>query len=333
MTQMLSRVADSLYWMSRYLERAEHTARALDVQLEIALDEAPWSASVGWVCLLDGVRADLPMEVCADGRAIAQSLALDRSQPLSVACSIGNARENARQIRESITSEMWEEINRIYLSLRTLDIDRLWSSGTDSTLRNVHRGGQMIAGIIDSTMRHGEGWEFIRLGRFLERAMSVAWFLEAHFGVRGVDLPDDSSSAEFVAWAGLLRSCCAFEPYCKVHTAELLPPRILQFLLLDAEFSHSVRFAAEQISSSAKALAESTGSPRDSVLHRRAGRLAAELSYVTIEEVLASDLSEFMRSIVTQCAQIHDALYRQYVGYTVEAVPSGKAVEMLRGAS
>src|SRR6185295_15724785 len=107
---MLSRVAYSLYWMSRYLERAEHTARALDVQLDIALDEAPWSASIGWVCLLGGLRADLPMEVCTDARAITQALTLDRSAAFSIVCSIGNARENARQVRESITSEVWEEV-------------------------------------------------------------------------------------------------------------------------------------------------------------------------------------------------------------------------------
>jgi uncharacterized alpha-E superfamily protein len=324
---MLARVADCLYWMSRYLERAEHTARALNVQLNIALDEAPWSASVGWVCLLGGLRMDLPLEIFTDARAITQALALDRAQHSSIVCCIANARENARQIRESITSEMWEEINRIYLSLRVMDIDRLWSTGTDSVLQSVNRGGQMVTGIIDSTMSHGQGWEFVRIGRYLERVILTAWLLEAHFGIKGVDFAAEPSSDDFVAWSGLLRSCCAFEPYCKVHTVELRPRLILQFLLLDAEFPHSLRFAADQVEVSVTALAEWTSSPRASALHRRVGRLAADLSYTNIEEIVSEGLSDYLRSIVAQCTQIHDALYRQYIGYTVDAALTGQAVE------
>jgi len=127
--------------------------------------------------------------------------------------------------------------------------------------------------------------------------------------------------------SGLLRSCCAFEPYCKAHTVELRPRQILQFLLLDAEFPHALRFAADQVEVSVTALAQWTGSPRASALHRRAGRLAADLSYTTIEEVLSEGLSDYLRSIVSQCAQIHDALYRQYVGYTVDSALTGQAVE------
>lgn len=316
---MLSRVADCLYWMSRYIERAEHTARALDVQLNLALDEAPWSASMGWVCLLGGVRADLPMEKCTDARAITHALALDRSNPSSVVCCIASARENARQVRESITSEMWEEINRLHLSLRNLDIDRLWTIGPQSVLQSVNRGGQMLSGIIDSTMSHGEGWEFLQLGRYMERAIAIAWLLDSHFGMKGTDFAEDPTPDEFVAWAGLLRMFCAFEPYCKLNTAELRPRRILQFLLLDPGFPHSLRFAAQQIDGALAAIAEWTGTSRSCTFRRLSGRLAAELSYTTIEEVISRDLSAYLRDIVTQCIQIHNAVYDQYISYTVDA--------------
>ncbi len=324
---MLARVADCLYWMSRSLERAEHTARALNVQLNIALDEAPWTAPVGWVCLLGGLRFDLPLEIVTDARGIAHAMALDRSQPSSIVNCISNARENARQIRESITSEMWEEINRIHLTLRTMNIDRLWAEGTDSALQTVNRGGQMIAGIIDSTISHGEGWEFVRIGRYLERAILVTWLLEAHFGMKGLHLTESASSDQFVAWAGLLRSCCAFEPYCKAKTAELRPRQILQFLLLDSEFPHSVRFAVDQVAAAVDAIALRTGSPRQRLLHRRVGRLTAELAYTTIEEALSRGLPESFRSIVSQCVQIHEALYRQYIAYTVDAALTGQRAE------
>lgn len=324
---MLARVADCLYWMSRYLERAEHTGRALNVQLDIALDEAPWSASIGWVCLLGALRVDMPLAAIADARAITATLAVDRAQPASIVNCLGHARENARQIRESITSDVWEEINRIHLSLRSLQMERLWSEGADAVLQSVYRGGQMVAGVIDSTMSHGEGWQFVRVGRFIERAILVTWLLEEHFGMKGVHSTDDGASEKSVAWSGLLRSCCAFEPFCKAHSAELRPRQILQFLLLDAEFPHSVRFAVDQVAAAVEALARWTGTPRECTLHRRIGRLASELAYVTIDDIMARSLRETFGSIVSQCIHIHDALHRQYVGYTVDAALSGRRAD------
>lgn len=316
---MLSRVADSLYWLGRHIERAEHTARSLDVQLNLALDEAPWSASVGWVCLLGGLRADLPMDQATDARAITQALVLDRSNPSSIVNSVANARENARQVRESITSEMWEEINGLHLSLRSAEIDRLWAAGPQSLLQSVHRGGQMIAGVIDSSMIHGEGWEYIRLGRNLERAISVAWLLDAHFGIKGVDPVGEPTADEFVAWAGMLRMFTSFEAYCKLHTIELCPRRILTFLLFNPDFPHALRYTANQIEDTTRALSEWTGKRRDTECSRLAGRLAAQLSYSTIDEILAGDLSGFLRDIVNLCIDIHNAVYRQFISYTVDA--------------
>jgi uncharacterized alpha-E superfamily protein len=316
---MLSRVADCLYWMSRYLERAEHTARALDVQLNLALDEAPWTASEGWMCLLNGLRTDLPMETCADARAITHALVLDRANPSSVLSCIASARENARQIRESITSEMWEEINHLYLNIRSLTIDGLWSSGPHPLLRMIHRGGAFVAGVTDATMSHGDGWQFVRLGRFTERAMAVAWLLEAHFGIKDTHSPEEPASEQFVAWAGLLRTFAAFEPYCKVHTVELRPRRILQFLLLNEELPHSVRFASRQIEASIGGLRNHLGPGRSGELPRLAGRLAAQLSYTTIDEVMAGDLADYLRDIVSQCVAIHDAVYAGYLTYDVAA--------------
>jgi len=316
---MLSRVADCLYWLSRYMERAEHTARAMDVQLHLAIDEAPWSASIGWVCLLGGLGAELPMDQCTDARAIIQALVLDRSNPSSVISSIASARENARQVRESITSEMWEEINRLHLTIRGQSIDQVWAAGPHSLLQGVHRGGQMVAGIVDSTMSHGEGWQYLRLGRYMERAVSIARLLDSHFGMKGADLGSDPTPDDFVQWAGLLRMFSAFEPYCRIHTVELRPRRILEFLLFNREFPHALRFAAYQIDKSLSAIAACTGTSRSGPLHRLSGRLSAQLSYATVDEVLTCDLSAWLRGVVAQCREIHDTFYRQFIFYEVDA--------------
>jgi uncharacterized alpha-E superfamily protein len=321
---MLSRVADSLYWMSRYLERAEHTARALDVQLHLALDEAPAIASVGWVCLLDALRIDLPAQKATNERAVTDALTFDKSNASSIICCVEQARENARQIREQITTDVWEELNRLYLSVKAMNNEQLWRSGPHPFLRSVQRGAQLLAGVADSTMNHGEGWQFIRLGRFMERATSVAWLLDAHFGVRGFD--SDPTAEDFVAWSGLLRTCTAFEPYCKVHTVELQPKRILSFLLFDSEFPHSVRFCAGQMEAAVSAISEWTATPRTAVVRRLAGRLQAELGFATIDEALKGDLSEYLREVVGRGFELHDAVYRRYIGYTVDAALRGDVV-------
>lgn len=323
---MLSRVADCMYWMSRYLERAEHTARLIDVQLTIALDETPQYASLGWVCLLNALLADLPMEAMSDARVITHALALDHDNPSSILRCVENARENARQIREQITSEMWEEINALYLSLRDMDIDRVWQTGPHAFLRNVKRGAQVFAGVADSTMDRGQGWQFIRLGRFVERANALAWMLDAHFGIKG-HATGEPNPEDFVAWAGLLRGCNAYEPYCKIHTVELRPRWILDFLLLSAEFPHSVRFSAREIEAAVSGICEWTGTPRAAEIRRLAGRLSAELEFQTIGEVLGEDLSAYLRGIVERLSAVHNAAYGQFIGYTVDSVLRGELVE------
>lgn len=325
---MLSRVGDALYWMSRYLERAEHTARAIDVQLHLALDESPVGATTGWVCLLGALKADLPLHLCADDRAMTEALTFDRANPSSIVNCIEMARENARQIREQITSDVWEELNRLRIEVREMDIERMWQRGPHGFLRSIQRGSQLLAGVADSTMNNGEGWQFIRLGRFIERAIDLAWLLDAHFGVRGIELPDEPSPDDFTIWSGLLRTCTAFEPYCKVHTAELRPSWIAQFLLLSADFPHSVRYCAGQINTAVSAIAEWTGTPQTADVRRAAGRLEAELAYRTIDEVLNDDLSDYLQSLVARCFQVHDAVYTQYVAYEIEAALRGGKAAM-----
>ncbi len=313
---MLARVADSLYWMARYLERAEHTTRLLEAQLELALDEAPHAASLGWICLLNGLRLDMPLGASVSPRDVTAALVFDPHQPNSLMNCVSAARENARQIREQLTGEMWEELNRLYLFLRELKIDGIWQSGPVESLHEIRRGAMAFAGAADATLDHGEGWEFIRLGRYLERTINVAWLLDAHFGVRGIE-DCEPSAEDTVAWAGLLRGCTAFDPYCKRYTVALNPQQILTFLLLDGDFPNSVRFSAAQIELAVNQIADWTGTPRGSPVVRHAGRLHAELEFAATNEVV-ENLGEFLQSIVQQCFRLHGEIYRQYIDYAVE---------------
>jgi uncharacterized alpha-E superfamily protein len=215
---------------------------------------------------------------------------------------------------------VWEELNQLYLSLQKMNIDAVWRGGPHAFLRGVQRGAQMLAGVADATMDHGEGWQYLRLGRFLERAVSLAWLLDAHFGLRSVELDGEPTAEDFVAWSGLLRSFSAFEPYCKRYTAELRPQRILSFLLFNAEFPHSVRFCAGQMNRAVNAIAEWTGTPRGAAVRRLAGKIEADLAFGTLEEAQTGDLAEYFRQIVRQCVKLHDAVYQRYISYTVDEV-------------
>jgi len=315
---MLSRVADSLYWMSRYLERAEHTARLVNVNLHLTLDRTPVDASHHWGRLLSSLR-----QPPASGEAWAAQPTgptIDLANRDAIAASISAARENARQVREQISSEMWEQINRLFLAVRRDAPDPGWSGRTHEFLASVMEGIHLFQGITDATMTHGEGWQYIELGRYLERASATAALLEVHYRdfPGGRDQP--AEVGEYVEWVALLRSCCAFEAYCRHYTADLRSIRIAEFLILNADFPRSIRFSAGRIQAALKAAAALTG--RGGRAERLAGRLLASLDYGQVDEIVGDQLPPYLDGIVRQTNQINAAVYQQYIHYPIDAALS-----------
>jgi len=316
---MLSRNADSLYWMSRYLERAEHTARLIDVNLYLMLDASQGSVDQRWKRLFTSLRIRQAGERMADHSDAPRRLTFDRSNPDAIIRCIEAARENARQIREQVSTEMWEQLNRLYLQVKPATAEDLWNSQPHEFFRAVVQGAQMFQGITDSTMSHGEGWHFIQVGRFIERTAATASLLDVHARafLEGRDFPQSPEAN--LEWAGLLKSCTAFEAYCKVYTANLRPNRIMEFILLNADFPHSVRFSVETMQTALRSISDSTATRRGGRLNRISGRLCAALSYSQIDEVLSDDLHTYLGAIQRQCNQIHEALHQVYVAYPIEA--------------
>ncbi len=166
---MLSRVADSLYWMSRYLERAEHTARLIDVDFQLRLDYATESGPGRWLRLLEALQIPVPPGGKIDAASLAYALTLERSNPSSIVSCISAARENLRQVREQCSSEMWEQLNRLYLQVLGTPAGEAWLLHSQLFFRGVLDGAHLFHGVTDSTMSHGEGWHYIQLGRYVER--------------------------------------------------------------------------------------------------------------------------------------------------------------------
>jgi uncharacterized alpha-E superfamily protein len=315
---MLSRVADSLYWMSRYLERAEHTARLIDVDFQLRLDQSPERGTGRWLRLLEASQIEPPADGKIDAATLTQILTLDRDNPSSILSCVAAARENLRQVREQCSSEMWEQLNRLYLQVNSTTSTEAWLLHSYLFFRAVQEGAHLFQGVTDSTMSHGEGWHYIQLGRYVERTDALARLIGAHFSHLSHAPEQAVESEEYLEWVGLLKSCAAFEAYCKNYTAELRPLRVAEFLLLNPEFPHSVRFSVDMVHSALRAIGDLTERKAEQPV-RLAGRLRATLSFSQIEEIMASGANAYTDSICWQCAQAHTAIHQIYFDYPVEA--------------
>lgn len=307
---MLSRVADNLFWMSRYLERAEHTARVLNIQSYLMLERGAGSDDQHWTRVLASLGIEL------DDRwppsQTEQWLIHAAANPSSIVSCISAARENARQVREQISSEMWEQLNRLFHAVKPGGI----SVDLRDFLKSIQEGAHLFQGISDSTMTHGEGWQFIQAGRYLERAISVSTLVGVHFrefyGVMHRDL-------EPLEWIGLLRSCTGFEAYCKAYTAGISPERVAEFLVLSPIFPHSVRFSAEALAAALHQIGQDVSSRRTAKVERIAGRLQATLAFGQIDEILSGGLESYLEVVRRQCALIYGAIFQTYITYPLEA--------------
>jgi uncharacterized alpha-E superfamily protein len=306
---MLSRVADSLYWMSRYLERVEHTARLLDVSLNQMLDQTPESAERRWDRLLASLKSVSP-GATTDANTITRALTFDPSNKSSIISGIAVARENAQQVREQISSEMWQQLNQLFLQVKRTSKSRVWRTQPHKFFQEVKEGAHLFQGITDSTMSHDEGWRFIQVGRSIERVGTIATLLDAHFA--------DANALDYLGWVGVLRYCTAFEAYCKVYTADVRPDCVAEFLLLNEHFPHSVRFSAIMLQDELQAIAQAAGT-RNGHAERLAGRLRASLDYTQVDEIM-TDMHGYLENIWQQCAEIHSAIYQTYIAYSADSV-------------
>jgi uncharacterized alpha-E superfamily protein len=331
---MLSRVADSLYWMSRYLERAEHTTRLLDVNLNLMVDEASALGGARWERMIKALGSPKDIEWEGDLQSLTHSLTFDVSHKSSILSCIVGARENARHVREQISTEQWHRLNSLYLQVTRPEMhsdthagggasDLMAADQPTEFLQKVMEAVHQFQGVSDSTMSHGEGWQFIQVGRYIERANATAMLLEAYHAGLWKDPDRMPEGNEYLEWMGLLRSATAFEAYCKVYTADLTPDRILEFLLLDAEFPHSLRFSIDTLQNALNAIQAESGKTRAEPLQRLAGRLQSSLNYSSVDEILGGDVVAYLRGIQFQCRSIHEMIYQLYVDYSIQTALAG----------
>jgi len=316
---MLSRVADSLYWMSRYLERAENTLRQLDVTMSLMLDAGGASAETRWNRLVSSLGDPTGLDWTGDLESMAHTLIFDNLNPVAVTFCVNAARENARQAREEISSEQWQRLNRLFHQIRSPQAQAQFRASMNDFLASIVDGIHLFKGVSDTTMIHGQGWQFIRLGRYLERSYAMATMLEVYQPDLFCAPEREHSGYQYLEQVGLLRCCTAFEAYCQVYTVEISADRILEFLLLNRDFPHAIRYAVDCIRAALEAIQQSGARRPPEELTAGIGRLHAMLEFTTIGEILAGNPGAFLHSIRQQCNRIHELVYRYYVHYSIQS--------------
>jgi len=291
---MLSRVAESIYWMSRYVERAENVARFVDVNLNLALDFPEGGEQ--WAPLV-ATTGDHELFAKRHGEAtrdnVIDFLTFDRESPNSIISCLAHARENARGVREIISSEMWEQANNAYLMVMDAAKTRMAPEAQHDFFTAVKQASQLFVGTTYLTMSHNEAWHFARLARLLERADKTSRILDVKYFLLLPQPSDVGSALDALHWGALLRSISAFEMYRKRH-GQIAPSKVVEYLLLDRRFPRTVRYCLGKAERSLHAITGASMGTWTNGAERELGRLNAELSYADTKEILSRGLHEYI---------------------------------------
>ncbi len=310
---MLSRVADSIYWMSRYVERAEHVARLLDVNETLMLD-VPGAPGQQWLPLVhttgdNALFAARYPEGSAEN--VIRFLTFDEENPNSILSCMRGARENARSIREVISSEMWEQLNVFYLMVTGAAAAALGAGRGSAFYAQVRQASHLFGGITDATLTHGEAWQFLRLGRMLERADKTSRIVDVKYYILLPSVADVGTPADDIQWAAVLRSASAFEMYRKRHS-RIAPRDIVEFLLLDPEFPRAVRFCLDHARQSLHAISGTPMGSFRSSAERHLGLLCSDLAYARVDEIIDAGLHEYVDELQTQMNRVGQGVYETF---------------------
>jgi uncharacterized alpha-E superfamily protein len=320
---MLSRVAESIYWMNRYIERAENNARFLDVNFNLVLD-MPTGFAEQWQPLLrttasEGLFGELYGE--ASRSNVIEFIGFDRRNPSSIYNCIAQARENARAIRENLTKESWEQINDLYLTVKKGVEDNIGrKKDPRQFFDRIKKGCQLLYGITDSTVSRTEAWHFGRIGQMLERADNISRVLDVKYHILLPTVAAVGTTVDIIQWAALLRSVSAYNMYRRRH-GKILPFSIARFLLLDDQFPRSVFFSIVKAEESLRQIA---GGEQSGYRHRAEqylGKLRSELEYADMNDIFATGLHEYLDDMQRKLIAVANALQEVYFSYNLKSTP------------
>jgi uncharacterized alpha-E superfamily protein len=312
---MLSRIAEALYWTGRYTERAEDTARLLDVAQRAALEGALLGSRETLAAVLGGAP------VQGTRQEVLTHYCLDRRSPESIGTCVRAARENARTIRDAITSEMWEALNSWHLQVSASQAQGLTGGGAHTFLSAMRSKSYLFMGTADATMLREEGWQWLMLGRWIERVLFTCRVIAAHAPDMDRAVNVGREAQESYGWSVLLRAMSAYEAFRGSYRTGVSPDRVVEFLLLDSNFPRSVRHSAMRVDECLAALSDGAMATRaetrwnhmadvasPSSAARLAGRLRSLAENRLVEEVFEEGVALFTARLAIVAAEVHGAL-------------------------
>lgn len=314
---MLSRVANTLYWMVRNVERADNLSRLIDVNQQLLLDfESLDSERLRgfWAPIIQSLGEEEAFETLYDepgSSQVIRFLSDDTRNPNSIASCIAQARENARTIRDQLSDELWEELNSLYLFTRSTEASFLIESNPPKYYESIRRGAATFLGVAASTMARNEAWEFIDIGRQLERADKTTRFLDITSYLPKT-AEDEITSPGILHWTAILRSCGAMGAF-RSEQREISARGVVDFLIFSPEFPRSIRFCIERLDAS---LHKVSGTPRGTFSNeseRIAGKLLADINFSSTDDVFKEGLHGYLDGLQTKFNAIGAEIFETYV--------------------
>jgi uncharacterized alpha-E superfamily protein len=313
---MLARVAEAMYWMSRYVERAEHISRIVLVNSHMLIDLgelAPDMLEKQWLGVLRILRLDQRAEV-QDNSFIGptfSSFMKNESNRNLITC-LTKARENARSIRENISEEMWETLNTLYWSLTGEDAKLRFDESPQEMFHAVIMGSLLFQGVADQTLPRSQSWQFIQLAKYLERADMICRIVDTNFDILRSSGDYCETPLRNIQWMGVLRSCCSIEAYRRKHLGDLDPLRLAAFLILDADSPRNIRYAIGAARAAIADIGASVHPNQIGTAERILGRLNARLEYADMKDISATGLNPFLKRIQQDIADVSVAIENTY---------------------
>ena len=317
--------------MSRYVERAENVARFIGVNVQLTLD-APSESDQQWLPLVN-TSGDHEDFVKRYGKPTQENvlhfLMTDPKNPNSILACLRAARENARTVREIISSEMWLQLNKFYLLMNATAVDPRSLESPQELLEEVKLASHLFSGITDATMTHGEPWHFCRLARMLERADKTSRILDVKYFILLRTIEDIGTPFDDIQWAAVLRSASAFEMYRKCH-GRISPRNVVEFLLLDREFPRAIQFCLTAARDSLHAI---SGTPLGTFRYpaeRLLGQLCSDLSFAGVDEIIDGGLHEYLDDLQGSVNQIGSGIHDTFFAFKTPEPVKRKTREMVQ---
>ena len=300
------------------MERAENNARILDVNLQLMLDyqnagdESEFSHWKPIIASLEDLKVFSSLYKEANAESVCEFITFERQNPNSIVSCIGYVRENARAVREYISSEMWEHINRVYLYMNSPQARERFKASAIEFYRRLVDDSHQFLGITDATLTHGEGWNFIQVGQYLERADCTSRILDLKYHILLPMEEKVGGTVDTIQWMAVLKSCSALEAFRKLHLGQVNASKVAEFIILHDSFPRSVRFCCDRLDAALHRISGRDRKHFSNEAERLSGRICSDLDYATIGDIFAFGLHEYLNGLQGRLCEVADAMYKTY---------------------